>query len=99
MVLWSANFPINVTVPAAIVCGMAAFSISDVFTKLVALTHPLGEVFAVRGLFAILLMGTVMVLMGIGATGVQRSVRPCLRVRCSMPPRRRSMLPRSCIYR
>jgi drug/metabolite transporter (DMT)-like permease len=48
---------------AAIVCGMAAFSISDVFTKLVALTHPLGEVFAVRGLFAVLLMGTAMGLM------------------------------------
>ena len=42
---------------------MAAFSIST-FTKLVALTHPLGEVFAVRGLFAVLLMGTAMVLTG-----------------------------------
>jgi EamA domain-containing membrane protein RarD len=49
---------------AAIVCGMAAFSISDVFTKLVALTHPLGEVFAVRGLLTVLLVGAAMVLMG-----------------------------------
>ena len=49
---------------AAIVCGMAAFSISDVFTKLVALTHPLGEVFAVRGLFAVVLVGAAMVLTG-----------------------------------
>jgi len=49
---------------AAIVCGMAAFSISDVFTKFVALTHPLGEVFAVRGLFTILLVGGVMILTG-----------------------------------
>ena len=43
---------------------MAAFSISDVFTKLVALTHPLGEVFAVRGLFTVLLVGVAMVLTG-----------------------------------
>ena len=43
---------------------MAAFSISDVFTKLVALTHPLGEVFAVRGLLTVLLVGAAMVLMG-----------------------------------
>jgi drug/metabolite transporter (DMT)-like permease len=49
---------------AAIVCGMAAFSISDVFTKLVALTHPLGEVFAVRGLLTVLLVGAVMVMTG-----------------------------------
>jgi drug/metabolite transporter (DMT)-like permease len=49
---------------AAIVCGMAAFSISDVFTKLVALTHPLGEVFAVRGLFTAVLVGAAMIVMG-----------------------------------
>jgi len=49
---------------AALVCGMAAFSISDVFTKLVALTHPLGEVFAVRGLFTATLVGAAIVVMG-----------------------------------
>jgi drug/metabolite transporter (DMT)-like permease len=49
---------------AAIICGMAAFSISDVFTKLVALTHPLGEVFAVRGLFTAALVGAAMIVMG-----------------------------------
>jgi drug/metabolite transporter (DMT)-like permease len=43
---------------------MAAFSISDVFTKLVALTHPLGEVFAVRGLFTAALVGAAMIVMG-----------------------------------
>lgn len=48
----------------AIVCGMAAFSISDVFTKLVALTHPLGEVFAVRGLFTAVLVSAAMIVMG-----------------------------------
>jgi drug/metabolite transporter (DMT)-like permease len=49
---------------AAIVCGMAAFSISDVFTKLVALTHPLGEVFAVRGLFTVVLVAAAMAMTG-----------------------------------
>ena len=65
----------------AIVGGMAAFSISDVLTKLVALTHPLGEVFAVRGLFTIALVGGTMVLVGhwrhlraaLGATVLTRS--------------------------
>ena len=58
---------------AAIVCGMAAFSISDVFTKLVALTHPLGEVFAVRGLFTVVLVGAAM-----GMTGDWRCLRLAL---------------------
>jgi drug/metabolite transporter (DMT)-like permease len=49
---------------AAIVCGMAAFSISDVFTKLVAVAHPLGEVFAVRGVFTAALVGAAMIAMG-----------------------------------
>jgi len=49
---------------AAIVCGMAAFSISDVFTKLVAVAHPLGEVFAVRGVFTAALVGAAMIVMG-----------------------------------
>ena len=49
---------------AAIVCGMAAFSISDVFTKVVAVTHPLGEVFAVRGVFTAALVGAAMIVMG-----------------------------------
>jgi drug/metabolite transporter (DMT)-like permease len=43
---------------------MAAFSISDVFTKLVALTHPLGEVFAIRGIFTAALVGAAMIVMG-----------------------------------
>jgi drug/metabolite transporter (DMT)-like permease len=43
---------------------MAAFSISDVFTKFVALTHPLGEVFAVRGIFTVVLVGAAMILVG-----------------------------------
>jgi drug/metabolite transporter (DMT)-like permease len=49
---------------SAIICGMASFSISDVFTKSVALTHPLGEVFAVRGIFTVLLVGAAMILLG-----------------------------------
>jgi drug/metabolite transporter (DMT)-like permease len=48
----------------AIVGAMAVFSVSDVLTKMVALTHPLGEVFAVRGLFTILLVGAAMIALG-----------------------------------
>ena len=51
---------------------MASFSISDVFTKSVALTHPLGEVFAVRCIFTVLLVGAAMILLEIGAICAQR---------------------------
>ncbi len=43
---------------------MAAYAVSDVATKLVALSHPFGEVIAVRGLFTILLVGVALVAMG-----------------------------------
>ena len=76
---------------------MAAFSISDVFTKFVALTHPLGEVFAVRGLFTVLLVGAAMILMG-DWRHLRSALGPAvLRVRCSMPPRPRSMW-RRCVH-
>ena len=62
---------------------MAAFSTSDVFTKLVALTHPLGEVFAVRGLFTVVLVGAVM--------GMTREWR-CLRLALGTGVLARSLL-------
>jgi drug/metabolite transporter (DMT)-like permease len=40
---------------------MAAYAVSDVATKLVARTHPFGEVIAIRGVFTILLVGFVLV--------------------------------------
>jgi drug/metabolite transporter (DMT)-like permease len=48
----------------AIIGAMAVFSVSDVLTKLVAMKHPLGEVFAVRGLFTIVLVGAGMAVLG-----------------------------------
>jgi drug/metabolite transporter (DMT)-like permease len=48
----------------ALIVGMAAYAVSDVATKLVARTHPFGEVIAVRGLFTILLVGLLLVGLG-----------------------------------
>jgi drug/metabolite transporter (DMT)-like permease len=48
----------------AIVGAMAVFAVSDVLTKLIARTHPLGEVLTVRGLFTIVLMGGVIAAFG-----------------------------------
>ena len=38
---------------------MAAYSVSDALTKLASKTLPLGEVLAVRGLFTVLLIGSL----------------------------------------
>jgi drug/metabolite transporter (DMT)-like permease len=43
---------------------MAAYAVNDVATKLVAQTHPFGEVIAVRGLLTIALVGAALIVMG-----------------------------------
>ena len=48
----------------AMVGSMAAYSVSDALTKLASKTLPLGEVLAVRGLFTVLLIGSLLVLLG-----------------------------------
>jgi drug/metabolite transporter (DMT)-like permease len=48
----------------ALTASMAAYAVSDVCTKLVAKTHPFGEVIAVRGFFTIVVVGIVLGLSG-----------------------------------
>jgi len=43
---------------------MVTYAVSDVFTKLVAKTYPFGETLAVRGLFTIAVVGTVLAVSG-----------------------------------
>lgn len=62
---------------------MAAYAVSDVTTKLVAQTHPFGEVIAVRGLFTIVAVGIVL-----AASGYWRFIRSTL----TAPVLLRSML-------
>jgi drug/metabolite transporter (DMT)-like permease len=57
----------------AIVGAMAVFAIADVLTKIVARTHPIGEVLTVRGLFTIVLIGAA-----IAAFGHARYLRSAL---------------------
>jgi drug/metabolite transporter (DMT)-like permease len=52
---------------------MAVFAVSDVLTKLIARTHPLGEVLTVRGLFTVVLIGAAIVVLGHA-----RDLRPAL---------------------
>ncbi len=44
--------------------SMAAYSISDVFTKLVAKVYPFGETVAVRGLFTVIVVGLALAVFG-----------------------------------
>ena len=48
----------------AMVGSMAAYSVSDALTKLAAKTLPLGEVLAVRGIFTVMLIGSLLMLLG-----------------------------------
>ena len=48
----------------AMVGAMAAYSVSDALTKLSSKTLPLGEVLAIRGVFTVMLIGTLLILLG-----------------------------------
>lgn len=48
----------------AMVGSMAAYSVSDALTKLASKTLPLGEVLAIRGIFTVLLIGSLLILLG-----------------------------------
>ncbi|MEW6454235.1 MAG: DMT family transporter [Pseudomonadota bacterium] len=48
----------------AMVGAMAAYSVSDALTKLASKTLPLGEVLAIRGIFTVLLIGTLLIALG-----------------------------------
>jgi drug/metabolite transporter (DMT)-like permease len=48
----------------ALAAGMAAFAVNDALLKLAAQSYPLGQVIVVRGVFTILLVGTVAASLG-----------------------------------
>ena len=64
----------------ALIGCMAAYAVSDVATKLVARTHPFGEVVAVRGLLTIALVGVVLVALG-NLRHVRGAITPLVLVR------------------